>query len=288
MTFPRVSPPHIRRDRTTSDIMTDVCIALLPCAVAAVWFFGIAALLRLAVAVASSLAAGRLTGRRDDVDAAAVVTGLIVCLSCPAQVPLWLLTGGCFFAVCIMRDGFGGIGQNMFNPAMAARSVMLTVFPAQMIGYGLPDNVSAATPLITGSSIWSLLVGRVAGSMGETSVLMIGVGLAWLLVRRVVRFRVPFLATAAFCIVMLATKQDVLAQLLSGSFLFGAVFIFTDFTGKPTTAVGEVCFAVLVGALTALLRLYGRYPEGVCFAVLAVNLLTPFIERITIPKGVKP
>lgn len=265
--------------------MTDVCIALLPTMIAAVWFFGVAALLRLTVAAAASLAAGRLTGRRDGVDSAALVTGLILCLSCPSRVPLWLLVGGCFFAVCIARDALGGLGRNLFNPAMAARAMMLVVFPSSLTGYELPHALSSATPLLSGANWWELAVGRVGGSMGETSALMIGVGFLWLLIRRVIRWPLVPLSLAGFAAVMLLVGEAVVPSLLSGSILFGAVFVFTDYTGQPATTAGRLLFAVFAGALTALLRLYGRYPEGVCFAVLMMNVLSPWLEAITTRKA---
>lgn len=285
MTIPRVPPPHIRRDRTAAQIMGDVCIALVPPSMAAVWYFGWAALWRLLIAAAASLAAARVRARSSSVDITALVTGLLLCLSCPSQIPLWLLVSGCFFAVCVVREGFGGIGQNLFNPAMAARGLMLAVFPAYLTGYGLPDGVSAATPLAVGGDLLTLFTGRAGGSMGETSAMMILLGLAWLLIRRVVRWYVPLLSLAGFSAVILLTGEPLLPQLLSGSILFGAVYIFTDYTGRPATAAGECLFAVGVGALTAALRVYGNYPEGVCFAVLLMNVVSPVLEQLTIHRS---
>ncbi len=284
----RVMPPHIRKKRTSADVMGDVCIALVPTVVAAVWFFKTNALLRLAVAAVSSLTAGKLTGQRNGADLAALVSGLILCLSCPSQIPLWLLTGGCFFAVCVMRDGFGGIGQNPFNPAMAARALMLVVFPSGMIGFGLPHALSSATPLMSPTPLADLIVGNVGGSMGETSALMIALGLLWLLIRRVTRWTIPVSAFVGFAAVTLLTGQPLIRACLSGSFLFGAVFIVTDYTSKPVTKTGEMIFALTAGALTAWIRAFGPYPEGVCFAVLAANLLAPFFEHLTYKKGVTP
>lgn len=282
----RVPPPHIQKNRTSADVMGDVCIALVPTMVGAVWFFGTNALLRLIVAAVASLTAGRLTGRRDGADVAALVTGLILCLSCPSQIPLWLLTGGCFLAVCVIRDGFGGIGQNLFNPAMAARALMLVVFPASLTGFGLPNATSSATPLSSSAPLHSLIIGNIGGSMGETSALMIALGLAWLLFRRITRWYLPVGMVAGFVTVMLLTGQPLLSSCLSGSLLFGAVFIVTDYTGKPITKTGEILFTLLVGALTAWIRVFGPYPEGVCFAVLTANLFAPLGEYLTFKKGV--
>ena len=152
-------------------------------------------------------------------------------------------------------------------------------------GYALPHAVSSATPLSGGdTALIPLLFGRVNGSIGETSAVLILLGAAYLLIRRVIRWQIPVLSVAAFAFVIALDGGDVLRHILSGSLLFGAVYIFTDYTGSPTTPLGEILFAVGVGALTAVLRLWGRYPEGVCFAVLIMNLLTPLLDRLTRPR----
>lgn len=279
----RVPPPYLRRFRTANAIMGDVCIALCPCIVSAVWVFGVAAAVRIWIAVVASLTAARLSAKTAP-DWAAVVTGLILCLSCPVGVPLWLLIGGCFFAVCVIRDGFGGIGNNLFNPAMAARGVLLLGFPQWMNGYSA-DGVASATPLVDRSTpLWALVTGRIGGSMGETSVLMIAIGFAWLCIRRVIAVRIPLLSLLGFTAVIGIAGEPIVYHLVSGGLLFGAVFVFTDYTTKPIIRVGEVIFALGVGVLTALMRVFGIYPEGVCFAVLCMNLIATAIrkERVTI------
>ncbi len=274
----RIPPPHLCRQRTVNTVMGDVCIALLPCAVAAIWFFGWAAAERLVFASISSLTAARLTARTAP-DLAAMVTGLILCLSCPVGIPLWLLIGGCFFAICVIRDGFGGIGNNLFNPAMGARGLLLLGFPMWMNGYTI-DGIATATPLADGrASLWSLCIGRVSGSMGETSVLMIVIGFVWLCARRVISVRVPLLSLLGFTTVIGLSGESILYHVLSGGLLFAAVFVFTDYTTKPITRGGETMFAVSVGALTALMRVFGMYPEGVCFAVLCMNLISTAIGK---------
>ncbi len=278
MRIERIPAPHLCRTRTADAVMGDVCIALLPCVVSAIWFFGWAAAERLFIAAVSSLTAARLTARTAP-DVAALVTGLILCLSCPVGIPLWLLIGGCFFAVCVIRDGFGGIGCNLFNPAMAARGLLLLGFPMWMNGYST-DGVASATPLVDRqASLWSLCVGRVDGSMGETSVWMIVIGFVWLCVRRVISVRIPLLSLLSFVAVIGIAGEPMLYHLLSGGLLFGAVFVFTDYTTKPITRGGEMIFAVGVGVLTALMRVFGVYPEGVCFAVLCMNLVSPLLEK---------
>ena len=283
------APPYLRTHRHSDSIMGDVCIALTPPAIAAVWFFGWQALWMLLTAVSAAFLTDRLSARLHGTthpcDGAAVVTGIILALSCPAGTPLWLLAVMSAVAVGLFRDAFGGIGYNLFNPAMAARAVLLTVFPAYLSGYALPDAVSSATPLTGGTADWlPLLFGRINGSIGETSAALILLGGGYLLIRRVIRWQIPVLSVAAFALVMAVNNENVLQQVLSGSLLFGAVYIFTDYTSSPTTPIGEALFAVGAGATTAALRLWGRYPEGVCFAVLIMNLLTPLLDRITHPR----
>lgn len=288
--------PYIRADRSTASVMTAVCVALVPPSVAAIYVFGIQAALRLTIGVLTACAADRLSGFRSAFDGSAAVTGWILTLSCPVGTPLWLLMLGSLFAVFVMRDAFGGIGNNLFNPAMAARAVMLAIFPAQLTGYTTTDALSSATPLatvnaaLTWENLLPRLIGTTGGSMGETSALMIVLGAVWLLARRIIRWQVPILSLLGFSIVSLLTTGHILLPLLSGSILFGVVYIFTDYTGKPTTPLGEGMFALGIGITVALLRAYGRYPEGVCFAVLLWNLLTPLIERLTAPRiyGRKP
>lgn len=280
--------PYLRAKHTTGDVMLTVCLSLIPPSVAAVYVYGMAAVVRLLLGTLTACAADRLTRFRTPFDGSAAVTGLIVTLSCPAGIPLWLLTLGCAAAILVFRDAFGGIGNNLFNPAMAVRAVLLSVFPSQLTGYAV-DALTTATPLATVaepptlSNVLPRIVGTTSGSMGETSALMIALGAALLLYRRIIRPTVPLLSLAAFALTSWLTVGHVLLPLLSGSILFGAVYIFTDYTGKPTTRVGELVFAVGVGATTALFRAYSRYPEGVCLAVLLWNLLTPLLERVTHP-----
>lgn len=283
------APPYLRNDRRTSSIMGDVCISLTPPAVAALWFFGIRALWMLLTAIIASFVTDRLSSRlrrsTHPFDFSALVTGIILALSCPVGTPLWLVAVMCVVAIAVFRDAFGGIGANLFNPAMAARALLLTVFPAYLAGYGLPDAVSSATPLSGGeTALLPLFFGRVGGSIGETSAALILLGAGYLLVRRVIRWQIPVLSVAAFALVIAAGGEDIPRQILSGSLLFGAVYIFTDYTGSPTTPIGELLFAVGAGALTAVLRLWGRYPEGVCFAILIMNLLTPLLDTCTRPR----
>lgn len=289
MTADRYPAPYLRADRRTLSVMADVGIALIPPSVAAVWFFGLRAAELLITALIASLVADRIAAvfRRSGrpFDGSALVSGWLLALSCPPRIPPLLLAVLCLLTVWLFRDAFGGIGRNLFNPAMAARAVLLTVFPAYATGYALPDAVSAATPLSGADAPLSLLAfGRVGGSLGETSVPMLLLGGGYLLFRRVIPLRAPLLSLTVFAAVVALSGEDVLRHLLSGSLLFACFYIFTDYTGRPTTPVGEALFFVGCGAATALLRLYGRYPEGVCFAVLLMNLLALPLEEWTHPR----
>lgn len=282
-------PPYVLTHRRTTGVMGEVCVSLVPPCTAAVWFFGWRALWLLVTAAAISAITDRVAARLQKTthpfDGAAIVTGLILALSCPVGTPLWLLALMCVMAIGLFREAFGGIGANLFNPAMAARAVLLVVFPAFLSGYTLPDAVSTATPLVdTSTPLWLLWLGRVGGSMGETSAAMILLGGGYLIYRRIVRWQVPVFALAAFALVTAACGGDVIRQLLSGSILFGAVYIVTDYTGKPITPLGDVVCAAVFGAAVALLRTFGKYPEGVCFAILIVNGISPLLERFTLPR----
>ena len=289
MTATRTSAPFLRSDNDTLTVMTDVGIALIPPSAAAIRYFGLRAFELLLIALLTSLAADRIAAvfrhnaRR--FDGSALISGWILALSCPPRTPPALLALLCLLTVWLFREAFGGIGRNLFNPAMAARAVLLTVFPAHATGYALSHAVSSATPLTDASlPLSALFWGRVGGSIGETSVPMLLLGGGYLLARRVIPLKAPLLSLGAFAAVTALGGGDVLRGLMSGSILFASIYIFTDYTGRPTTRVGEALFAVGCGALTALLRLYGRYPEGVCFAVLLMNLLTLPLEECTHPR----
>lgn len=272
----RVAAPHLRQERTTDQLMTEVLVALVPPAAGAVWYFGWAAAVRLLLAVAASAAAGRLCGRV--FDPAALITGVLLCLSCPAGLPVWLLIAGCFGGVWLFREGFGGLGRNRFNPAMAARGLMLVLCPALFAG-GV-DGVTSPTPLARGD--WALFAGAEAGSLGETSVVLTGLGLLWLLTRRVVSPLMPVGTLLGCGAVNWLAGAPVGPALLSGGLLFACVYIVTDPVTCPVTPAGRAVFAMGVGALTAGIRLWGPYPEGVCFAVLLMNGVAPALEFVTL------
>lgn len=294
------SAPHIRRGRTTSAIMLDVLIALVPSAIAAVYVFGTRALLLLTVTMAAAAVAQWLclmVRKGGEFDGSALVTGALLALSLPVGTPLWAAAAAAVFAIAVVKEAFGGIGHNLFNPAMAARGLLLVAFPTLLSGYARPDAVSSATPLSGigtpgGPAEWlPMLVGTENGSMGETSVLLLLVGGVYLYLRGAIRLRVPMTCLGVFAAVTWVFGGDyglftgnVVAGLLSGGLMLGAFYMVTDFTTKPTTFLGELLFAGGVGALTAVLRIWGPYPEGVCFAILLMNLTVPLLEYLTRPR----
>ena len=291
-----MAAPHIRRKRTTSAIMADVVIALLPVCAWAVWLFRwqAAAVLATTTAVCSlaDWVCLKLRGR-GGFDGSAAVTGLLLGLSLPAGTALWAAALAGVFAVAVVKQLPGGIGHNLFNPAMAGRALLLVALPQTLGGYVRPDAVSSATPIAEAgldASLWPLFFGYENGSMGETSALLILIGMVYLCLRGVIRMRVPVTCVWSFALVYwifggtTPFTGAAAAQLLSGGLLLGAVFMVTDFTSKPTTPVGECLFAAGVGILTAVLRLWGPYPEGVCFAILLMNAAAPLIEWLTMPR----
>ena len=289
------SSPHIRRDRNTRTIMADVLIALLPAMVAAVWLFGIHALWLLIVTMAAGALAelACLALRREPVyfDGSALVTGALLALSLPAGTALWAGALAGAFATVVVKQLFGGIGHNLFNPAMAGRALLMLALPQTMAGFTALDATATATPLATleKNSVVSMLTGLENGSMGETSALLLLLGGAYLYLRGTIRLRVPLTYLGAFVLLVWMFGGEylftgpVVAHVLSGGVMMGAFFIVTDYTTKPATALGEILYALGAGILTALLRLYGPWPEGVCFAVLLMNLATPLIEYLTRP-----
>lgn len=291
------SAPHIRRGRTTTDIMLDVLIALVPVIIASIWNFGSKAVWLLAVTTISCAVTQwvcLLLRKGGEFDGSALVTGVLLALSLPAGTSLWAAALAGAFAIALIKEAFGGIGHNLFNPAMAARGLLLVAFPTLLTGYARPDAVSSATPLSSigdpgGAAEWlPMFTGFENGSMGETSALLILAGGIYLYFRGAIRLRMPVTCLGAFALVIWIFggghglfTGNVTAHLLSGGLMLGAFFMITDYTTKPTTFWGELLFAAGVGILTAVLRVWGPYPEGVCFAILLMNLAAPLLEYLT-------
>ena len=286
--------PHIHSGRSTRRIMLDVILALLPTAVAGCIIFGLRALLVMAVTVASAVAFEALFNvivkkKQTIGDLSAIVTGLLLALNLPANVPIWQCVIGALFAIVVVKCLFGGLGCNPVNPAITARVFMLVAF-GSMAKAAFPqgvDAVAGATPLASeeATSLTDLLLGVHGGAIGETCAIALLIGFVYLLVRRVISWHLPVVfigtvfAASFFMEGMSATAA--LAAVLSGGLLIGAIFMATDYVTSPSTAWGKVIFGVGAGLITFLIRYFGVYPEGVSFAILLMNILTPFIDSWT-------
>lgn len=281
--------------------MLDVIIALVPALVAATVIFGLRALLLTAVtvlfAVSSEFVFSLVTKRKNTVcDLSAAVTGLLLALSLPATAPLWQCALGAVFAVIAVKCLFGGIGQNFANPAITARVFLLISFTGT-IGKGAvprissaPELVSGATPLavISGGgelpSLTDMLLGLRGGAIGESCAVAIALGFVYLVVRRVIYPETPLICIATVFVLSLIAYGSfsvALYQVLSGGLLISSVFMITDYSSTPITREGRMVFAFGCGVITFMIRYFGSYPEGVSFAILFMNLLTPCIERLT-------
>ena len=283
--------PHIHSGRRTSRIMLDVLIALLPAAVAGTVIFGLRALLVLTVTVACCVgfeALYNLLLKKEQTvgDLSAAVTGLLLGMNLPANIPLWQCVIGSLFAVVVVKALFGGLGCNPVNPAITARVFMLVAFGA-MATASFPtvvDTVAGATPLASdkATSLMDLFLGLHGGAIGETCAVALLVGFVYLLVRRVITWHLPvaFVGCVFVCSFLMEGMDlaAAFAAILSGGLLIGAIFMATDYVTSPSTAWGKIIFGVGAGLVTFLIRYFGVYPEGVSFAILLMNILTPYID----------
>lgn len=299
--------PHISSKDSVSRIMLDVIIALIPALIAGCIVFGMRALVVTLVCVffcvASEYVWNKALKKPDTVgDFSAIVTGMILAFNLPASIPLWMAAIGSVFAIIVVKQFFGGIGHNFMNPALAARAFLVASWalamttwyePGTMLPFfGVPDAVSSATPLAGGQADYiTLFMGNIGGCIGETSKLAILIGAAYLLIRKVIRLRVPviFIATVALGTWLFAGSEgigsgDWLAHILSGGLMLGAFFMATDYTTSPTTPKGQIIFALGCGIITVLIRVWGGYPEGVSYSILLMNVVTPLIDKYTAPK----
>ena len=284
--------PHIRGPVTTAGIMLDVILSLCPAAIAAVVIFGARALLLLGVCVLtcvlSELCFALITRRTPAVgDLSAVVTGMLLSFSLPVNIPLWQAMVGSAVAIVVVKQMFGGIGCNFANPAVTARIVLFLSFSGTLTKWVEPgtDIVSAATPLVEGTTpLYDLFLGKHPGSMGETCALALLIGGVYLLVRRVITWHTPAaFAGTVFLMGFFAGGFDWhigMYHLLSGGLLLGAIFMATDYATTPPTAAGKLVFGLGCGLITGAIRLWGAYPEGISFAILFMNLLTPYITKL--------
>lgn len=309
------SSPHLRNENvSTRRLMMDVIIALLPTAIAAVWYFGGSALMLMLVAVGSAVLAEyfyqKHTKQKTTVsDLSAVVTGLLLAFNMPASAPWWMAMIGSFIAIILVKQMFGGLGNNFMNPALIARTILMLSWTTLMAANVLPhagqwaapvaaDAVASATPLgVSPASYtyWQLFSGNIPGMMGETCKITLLLGGLYLLVRGVIDWRIPasfiLTATVLFWIQtgnLFATDggaNNALYQLLSGGLILGAFFMATDYVTSPITPLGRIIMGIGCAAVLFVIRAYNAsYPEGCSFAILFMNVLTPLIDKLTAPK----
>lgn len=298
------SSPHIRSNDSIDGIMKDVIIALLPATLAGVYFFGVRALIIIIVSILSCVGAEagyqKLTGQKITIsDYSAAVTGLLLAFNLPATVPFWIPVIGGFFAIIIVKQFFGGLGQNFMNPALAGRAFLLASYPVLMTTWPTVDGVSSATPLgllkessfiPAAADYMSALFGNISGSIGETSALALLLGGGYLLYKRVINWKIPvtYIGTV-FILTAIFGRQGLfggypLYEVLIGGLMLGAFFMATDYSSSPVTEKGQYIMGIGCGVLTAIIRVYGGYPEGVSYSILLMNLAVPLIDRYTQPR----
>ena len=298
------SSPHLNGKRTTQNIMLDVIIGLAPAMLASIVYFGVKAaaviLTCVASCVLSEFLCRKVMKRPQTVgDLSCVVTGVLLALNLPATIHPLIAVFGSVVAIVVVKQMFGGIGQNFVNPALTARIILMNSFPARMTHWVAPfdyaataDSITTATPLGIlkegGGELPSyldLFLGKTGGCLGETCALAILIGGIYLIARRVISPVIPvtYLATAA--VFSLLFGRDPIFDLLSGGLMLGAFFMATDYTTSPLYFWGRVVFAIGCGALTLVIREFGSLPEGVSYSILLMNILTPLIERYIKPKA---
>ena len=307
------SSPHAHAPVTTRTIMRDVLIALTPALAGSVYFFGFRALMVAVVSMAACVffewGYSKVMKTSCKVyDMSALVTGLLLAFVCPVTIPYWCIIIGDFFAIVVVKQLFGGIGRNIMNPALAARAFLFS-WPVIMNTWVKPgfenavsvfstaDAVTSATPMaamqqgqLPAQSVLDLFLGNVGGSMGETSALLLLIGFAYLLLRKVVTLRIPlaFIGTVAVLTLLFPQGNDRLlwcgSQVFGGGVMLGALFMATDYVTSPVTHLGQVIFGIGCGVLTVVIRYFGSYPEGVSFAILIMNACVVLLDRLGRPK----
>jgi electron transport complex protein RnfD len=297
------SSPHVRNKITTQNLMFDVAIAMIPASVYGVWQFGMHALLVLIATVVSCVLSEyvyeKLMKKPITVsDGSAVVTGMILALNMPPEIPLWIPFLGGIFAIIVVKQLYGGLGQNFMNPALAARCFLLISFAGFMNNFSSAklgfDSMSGATPLAAmraGNDVdlMSLIVGRVPGTIGEVSVIALLIGAVYMIARKVISPRIPliYIGTVAVFIFLFGGFDItyVAKEVCAGGLIFGAFFMATDYVTSPLSKTGQVVYGLFLGILTGIFRLWGASPEGVSYAIILGNLFVPLIEKVTLPKA---
>ena len=284
--------PHIFDKSSEKRIMGYFLLALLPAAGYGVYFFGARALFIIVVSIVSAVLTQVLMQvllkRKVKVDGSAVATGLLLGMILPPTVPLWMPAVGAFFAISIAKWAFGGFGYAMFNPALVGRAFLVAAWPALMTAWINADGVTAATPLwalkaggVKMASYSELFIGNIGGCIGETSALLLLVGGLFLMVTKIIDWRVPLTYIGSLFVLAYVLGKDPVFQILSGGLILAAFFMATGYEGMPLTKKGRVIFGVGCGVLTVIIRLYSGLPEGVTYAILLMNGFSPLIERWT-------
>lgn len=285
--------------------MFHVIIALLPAVGCALWFFRVPALLVLIVSVLSCMAVEwavtrfMLHGKNTLSDGSAILTGILLALNLPSNLPLWMVAAGAVMAIGVAKMAFGGLGCNIFNPALVGRVFLLISFPVAMTTWPLPLADGVTGPTILGMTklgtlspaeveITPMVLGYVGGSMGEISAAALILGFVYLMIVRVIRWYIPVSIVVGLSAVDLIAGYPVVTDILSGGLLLGAIFMATDYVTSPMTTKGMLLYGLLIGIITAVIRRWGAYPEGVSFAILIMNGFTPLINRYMRPRRFSP
>lgn len=293
--------PHQRLKDNVKRRMYYVALALLPAIVASIIFFGLNSLYLILVSVGvaflTDVVFALIRGRRNEIfDGSAVLTGVLLALVVSPKLPLWTIAVGSFFAIAVVKQTFGGLGFNIFNPALAGRAFLTASYPILMTSWIVPFSLkTSATPLAQESpqivSNMQLFLGNVAGSLGETSAIALLAGALFLLVTRVIDFRIPVSMLGGIVVLSFIFggeglfEGNVVFHLFSGGAIIGAFFMATDYVTSPVTKNGRIIFGFGCGLITMIIRLWGGYPEGVCYSILIMNATVPLIDRLTMGKG---
>lgn len=285
--------PHFHSGNSTRLIMQDLLLALMPAVLASLIFFGWRALVLEIVAVLSAVltefACQKIMRKKVTIDdLSAVATGLLLALCVSSAMPWWAVSLGSIFAIAVAKMLFGGLGFNIFNPALMGRAFLLASYPVFMTTWLKPfDSLTGATPLSLLKEkagelpgLFSLFLGNVGGSLGETSALALLLGAGYLLYRKVIDWRIPGAYLGTVAVFALLAGQNITFQLLAGGLLLGAFFMATDYTTSPMTTKGKIIFGIGCGIVTMVIRLYGGYPEGVCYSILFMNMFVPLLDKI--------
>ena len=298
------SSPHIHTNENVTTVMRDVIIALLPATIAAIYYFRFGAIVNILVAVLGAVAAEYLIQKlmKKPItikDYSAAVTGLLLAFNVPSTLPWWMTLIGSVFAIAVVKQLFGGLGHNFMNPALAARAVLLASWPVEMTSWVTTgaDAVATATPLAvikgaeagaTSASMFDLLIGNVGGCIGETSAILLIIGGIYLIYRGVITYVIPtyYIGTVAV-LTFIFSGFDISMlsyNILAGGLILGAFFMATDYTTSPVSKKGQIIYAIGCGLLTAVIRYYGGYPEGVSYSILLMNVATPLIDKYISPR----